>query len=56
MWESRTEVDTAGLGQVAPDAARIGEMIRPGSLAGVVLYENVWLTAIAEHPEERSRD
>jgi hypothetical protein len=30
------------------DAARIGELIRPGSLAGIVLYENVWLTAMAD--------
>lgn len=29
------------------DIARIGELMDPGSLAGIVVYENVWVAAMA---------
>jgi hypothetical protein len=31
----------------ADDVARVGEMIAPGSLAGVLIYESVWVAAMA---------
>ena len=32
----------------AADVAWIGELVAPGSLAGIVVYENVWVAAMAE--------
>jgi hypothetical protein len=31
----------------ADDVARVGELMDPGSLAGIVVYENVWVAAMA---------
>jgi hypothetical protein len=36
----------------AADVAWIGELVAPGNLAGIVVYENVWVAAMASRLQE----